>query len=150
MRKEDENKFGQLMSTIAAHYKSELSVLIIDMYWESLKQYTYEEVRDATFTHLKDVEKGQFMPKIADLIGIIQTSKGTDSKTAWLEVMNEIRRVGSYSAPNVPERSLEAIRRIGGWRNICAMTEQELLFASRRFIDEHMQVPDENTQKLLD
>ncbi|MES2218944.1 MAG: hypothetical protein V4501_11100, partial [Pseudomonadota bacterium] len=121
MRKEDENKFGQLMSTIAAHYKSELSVLIIDMYWESLKQYTYEEVRDATFTHLKDVEKGQFMPKIADLIGIIQTSKGTDSKTAWLEVMNEIRRVGSYSAPNVPERSLEAIRRIGGWRNICAM-----------------------------
>ncbi len=44
----------------------------------------------------------------------------------WADVLDAIRRVGRYRAPELPDEVLAAIRALGGWSSLCGASEFDL------------------------
>lgn len=84
------------------------------------------------------ITQGTFLPSIAELRNAAyaltsQASGLLDPYSAWERVTVEIRRVGYTRTPELDELTMQAVKSVGGWRNLCA---SENVVADRaRFID---------------
>lgn len=61
-------EFIKFMNTITEYYgKDPLSGMIIEIYFNGLSDYSFDQVKGATSKHMTDPANGQFLPKIADI-----------------------------------------------------------------------------------
>jgi hypothetical protein len=65
-------------------------------YAQMLIRFPIEELQRVYFTHLCDPDQGQFMPKIADFVRVLEGTKKGQSTVAWNKVDRAIREVGPY------------------------------------------------------
>jgi hypothetical protein len=77
MQKQDFNAFAELLASTAAMYERALSEGVITLYWEGLKGYELNAVREAFHRHLNDPDAGRFMPKLADIHRAMRDTSGT-------------------------------------------------------------------------
>jgi uncharacterized protein YdaU (DUF1376 family) len=60
--------FAQFMDTISDYYqKPKLDNHILEIYFNGLATYTFDQVKESVSKHMGDPKSGQFMPKIADI-----------------------------------------------------------------------------------
>lgn len=84
------------------------------------------------------VTQGTFLPSIAELRNAAyaltaQAAGLLDAYSAWEKVTVEIRHTGYHRTPELDELTMQAVRSVGGWRNLCM---SENIVADRaRFID---------------
>jgi hypothetical protein len=62
------------------HQKPKMTTVALSIYWESLKQYSLEQVRMAITRHLRDPEQGSYYPKVSDIVGHIEGAKPEPSE----------------------------------------------------------------------
>lgn len=69
MNLSDKKPFQDLMKAVAEGYqKPEPSVDLLRLYFASLESYTLDQVRSALDAHMRNTQRGQFFPKIADVL----------------------------------------------------------------------------------
>lgn len=87
---------------------------------------------------------GEFMPSVGKFREYCLSGKGSESLEnealeAWSVALKTVSRVGYSSSPVFKDSSIaEAIRKMGGWKQLCGMMIDEQPFRKREFVDYYM------------
>lgn len=129
----------QLMSLIFLTYKTETSPSAVELWYELLKGYPFEQAREAL---LDCLTKLSFEPRPADVIrGIKAISRKRlnlpSGEAAWKAVM----RQNIYYPSTLPAPVLQALRTVGSLRDVLSSSaveqnEKKFLFAYNNLLDE--------------
>ena len=147
MNNQQDNKaFATLMFGLGEVYDKEITNGKLEIYQMALSGYTIEQIKNGATKHIRDADSGMFMPKPADIIrqieGTIKMRLEDDKAQAqfqWMNVINAIKRVGSYRTPKLDDPYTRAsITALGGWTCLCGKTEKELEWVGKDFITTYM------------
>lgn len=132
----DRPLFAAMLTTVNAVLGAgrELSPDVIDLYWRALAPFDLAAVRQALDRHVKNPDAGQFMPKPADIIRMLNGTTSDSAAMAWAKVEHAIRRVGGYEDVAFDDLVIHrCIEDMGGWMRLCSTEEKELPFRARDF-----------------
>jgi hypothetical protein len=115
--------------------KPEPDTFVVRLYWDALRPYTLEDVREALSRHLVDVDTGMFIPKPADIVRNIQGNTTTQGEAAWTKLEKTIRCVGPYQTVTFDDPIIhQVLHDMGGWVPMCQVSEDELRFKHIEFV----------------
>jgi hypothetical protein len=138
MRNEDKQQFVKLIGDVLGFYKQDLSEFALNVWWNGCQPYSLEQVSKAVTAHATDPDRGQFAPKIADIVRQLQGTKTDRSLIAWGKVMSAMSGVGAYQDVVFDDAAIHAaIADIGGWPKLCRTDMDDLSFAQHRFSQAH-------------
>jgi hypothetical protein len=132
----DKKMFNKYMSILAEIHGKDLSAALLEAYWLILKSYSDSECETA-FNRM--MVESRFFPKPADIIESITKASPCVQDAAQDQVnvvMRQIRDLGSYRTPVFDDpitKSLMSSR--WSWQSVCSMTESELKWWAKEFID---------------
>lgn len=111
---------------------------VVDLWFRSLRKYSIADIRNALSRHVTDPDTGQFPPKIADVVKLLEGS-GTDRATlAWAKLLKAAGRVGRYRSVAFDDPIIHAVvEDMGGWSLLCDMTDDDLRHEERRFCEKY-------------
>jgi Domain of unknown function (DUF6475) len=134
MRPEDAFQFALWMTALGELYGKNISTTLNEIYWNILKNFDFQQVERAFHYHITNPDGGQFMPKPADIVRIIQGTAEEKSLDAWTQVEKAIRRIGSYDSVSFDDALIHAvIDDMGGWIALCATKLTEMPFRANEF-----------------
>ena len=126
MVEQNRERFAKLITGLCDYYGKLLGDTILDLYWGSLLEFDLRDIEMAAATHLKDEDRGRFMPKIADFVYAIEGSADEAAAIAWDAVLRN--RGGADDAANA------ALRSMGGWAQaIGRQNEKDIPFIAKDF-----------------
>lgn len=134
MERDDYPQFQALWTSTCDLYGKQPSDAAVTMAFRSLARYELADVRRALDAHVSDADGGRFMPKPADLVRHIDGDPESASLQAWSKVEDAIRRIGPWQSVVFDEPSImAAIEEMGGWIDLCKVTDKELPFRRNEF-----------------
>jgi len=134
MHDSDKSRFGAILIGIADYYGKPLSPGVIALYWEGLKHFDLRAVEKALWEHTQNPDTGQFMPKIADVVKMLQGRTTDQAAIAWSKVDQAVRRVGTYRDVVFDDPIIHrVIDDMGGWIKLGTLTEDEWQFFGNQF-----------------
>ena len=126
--------FSGILEVIAEQYGKKLSQNVVALYWQVLQAYDFAAVRDALGRHLRNTDTGQFMPKIADIIRMMQGSSQDAAFAAWSKVDKAVRSVGPYDTVVFDDPLIhKVLHDMGGWMGICGKDDEAWPFVAKEF-----------------
>lgn len=139
MRTSDLKTFGALMMGIGELYSKTISQALTKIYWQTLKSYEIEDVQRAFNTHIHNTDFGQFFPKPADIVRLIEGSGETKALLAWTKVEKAICEVGVYESVVFDDPLIHAVLEdMGGWIKLCRSTHEQMPFTANKFQKRYM------------
>lgn len=134
MKPQDFQEFSDLLQAVADVYGKRLTELSIGVYWGALQPHDLAVVREAMNRHVTNPDNGQFMPKPADLIRMMQGSSQDKALQAWHKVDKTLRTVGPYRSVVFDDPLIHRVlHEMGGWIALATKTEDEWPFVAREF-----------------
>lgn len=134
MNPKDKPAFAKLIGDVMAFYRQDVSPFAATVWWGACQSFDMEQVSKALTAHAMDPERGQFPPKPADIVRLLQGTKTDRSLVAWGKVLDAMQRVGAYQSVCFDEGLIHAaIEDVGGWVAICRSQMDELSHLERRF-----------------
>jgi len=134
MRESDFESFSQMISAVCALYGKPASSHMIAIWWGALREYDLQGVRHAFDRHVKNPDSGQFMPKPADVIRMVQGSTQDAALVAWSKVDKAVRHVGPYATVAFDDPVIHAvIQDMGGWVQVGSKTDKDWPFIAKEF-----------------
>lgn len=138
-RKHDLLSFTAILVGIGVVYDKEISEQLIDIYWQALKRFDLNEVKQAVEKHINDPDSGQYFPKPAALIKLIVGSSQQQALQAWSKVYKAILAIGAYQSVVFDDYLIHAILGdMGGWVNLCLTSLKDLPFKAQEFQKRYM------------
>lgn len=114
---EERRRFAGLLTALSDYYKSEISKAVAGIYWNGLKQYDYEAIEKACWTHTQSPdESGRWMPRNSDIIKIIEGNTVDQAAVAWSKVDAAVKQVGTWQDVAFDDPIIHrVIADMGGW-----------------------------------
>lgn len=131
----DRERLLQTLVATYAYYERELTDFALQVWVEDLGEHPIDAVCAAFVAHRRHPERGQWLPKTADILRQLQGGSGDRAIEAWSHVLAEVRRVGTYGRADIDAATRKAVDGLGGWGALCRAQESELSFLQRRFLD---------------
>ena len=133
----DENQFDEFMDIldiVYEQYGKPLSSGVKMLYWQGLKDISFDVIKQALFKHIRNTDSGMFMPKIADIIKMTQGSSLDAAMQAWSKVDKAIRQKGPYVDVVFDDPLIhKVLHDMGGWIQLGNKTEEEWPFVAKEF-----------------
>lgn len=134
MKTSDYKDFHEGISGVMAFYNKNLSKFELDTWWAVLKQYNLEAIQEAFSRHLANTDNGQFFPKPADIIRMLEGSTQDTSLIAWTKVDNALRSTGTYSSICFDDPLInKVLHDMGGWIPFGTKSNDEWPFVAKEF-----------------
>jgi hypothetical protein len=134
MRTEEFQSFRDGIDGVMSFYGKGVSSFALDVWWTALKGYDLTAVIDAFNRHLANPDNGQFAPKPADIIRMLQGSTQDAALRAWAKVDQAVRSVGTYNDVVFDDPVIHrVIQDMGGWIGLGAKNEDEWPFVAKEF-----------------
>ncbi|SFN39642.1 hypothetical protein SAMN05216386_0797 [Nitrosospira briensis] len=134
MQTDEFQKFHEGISGVMGFYGKSVSRFALDVWWTALKRYDLAAIVDAFNRHLANPDAGQFAPKPADIIRMLQGSTQDAALRAWAKVDQAVRRVGTYCDVVFDDALIHrVIQDMGGWIALGAKAEDEWPFVAKEF-----------------
>lgn len=134
MREEEKPQFAVLITGIGEMYDKSFNPFLLELYWNVLKSYSFEEVKNGVNRYLANADVGMFFPKPADIIAVIEGDSKTKALLAWTKVMSAIKMVGMYNSIVFDDALIHAvIRDMGGWQKLCITKNDDFSFVGKEF-----------------
>lgn len=125
MDDKEKPEFGARILAIGLLYEKQITKVVIDLYWTALRDLELAEIEKALQTHMRDPDKGRFMPKPADLRGHVCKPEKT-SIIAWSQVEDAYCRYNYYATVQFEDGVINAvIKDMGGWPWFCGQNLDE-------------------------
>jgi len=123
---DDQKRVVETLTAVASLYKQDLAPGVISIWLQALDRFTADQIVGALTAHVTDPERGQFMPKPADVIRVLAGTASDAALIAWGKVIATVRRHGSYADVVFDDpKIMQAIEQIGGWVRLCEMREED-------------------------
>lgn len=134
MQQNEKIKFFDMLSDVMSYYKQDASEFMLSVFWDACKGVEYEQVCKAINAHVKDPDKGQFAPKVADIVRLMIGTKTDRSALAWGRVHDSLCTVGAYQDVVFDDAAIHAaIADCGGWVKMCRSDNKDLSYLQHRF-----------------
>lgn len=138
MNGEDKRKFLEVMAGVHDFYGKDMSKFAGEVWLNACDSFDVEQVTKALSAHLMDPERGQFMPKPADIVRQLQGTNTDRSLVAWGKALTAMQRVGAYQSVAFDDGIIHSvIEDLGGWVKVCRSDMNELPFIQRRFCESY-------------
>jgi len=135
MNTNDMEEFDRLWAEAHEVYGRKPEPRVVYMVFQALIAFPIEDIERALCRHLTNPDTGQYPPKPADIVRLIQGSSQTTSGEAWAKVDRAIRCVGIHRTVVFDDPKVHAaIERLGGWQKICMTEEKEYPFLRNNFL----------------
>lgn len=136
MNKAEREKFLDVLAGVHDFYNKDLSKFAVAVWMQACENFDVEQVTKALSAHLMDAERGQFMPKPADVVRQLQGTNTDRSLIAWGKTLDALQRVGAYTSVCFDDGIIHAaIEDLGGWVKLCRSNTDELGYLQKRFCD---------------
>lgn len=120
MRDADRRRFAAAMTAVAELYGRTMSDALLEIYWRALSRYELDAIEQALARHALNPDHGQFMPKPADLIRVLEGGGVGRAALAWTQVAKAVRCIGGYESVVFDDPITQAvIHDMGGWIVLC-------------------------------
>ena len=134
MNSEDRSNFVKLLAHVSELYHKQLTTNLLNIYWESLKSYSFQQIRQACSHHICNVKKGQFMPKPADFIDYLERDDEDKALAAWDKITYAIRTIGTAKCVAFDDPLIHAvICDMGGWHSFGMINQRDVPFVLQEF-----------------
>jgi len=134
MKPTDSQAFCELLSGVHAFYRQDFSTFAASVWWEGMKPFDFEAVRDAMNRHAVNPDNGQFLPKPADIVKLLGGTNLDRATLAWTQVQRAVHHVGTYESVCFDDPIVNAvIHEMGGWIGFGTVPEKELPFKQKEF-----------------
>jgi hypothetical protein len=134
----DRKQFFALIGDVYAFYRQDFSAFAGNVWWEAMKPFDFRAVADALNRHCINPDKGQFMPKPADVVKMLQGSTQDAALQAWSKVDRTVRTVGNYRSVVFDDPLIHRVlTEMGGWVQLGTKTEDEWPFVRNEFVNRY-------------
>jgi hypothetical protein len=134
MEIDDFQKFHEGIGGVMSFYGKSVSRFALDVWWTALRRFDLAAIVEAFNRHLANPDTGQFAPKPADIIRVLQGSTQDSALRAWAKVDQAVRSVGTYSDVVFDDALIHrVVQDMGGWIALGAKKEDEWPFVAREF-----------------
>lgn len=138
MQPTDLKPFQRLLTDALAYYGKDATKFTLDVWWNACQQFDLEQVSKALTAHAMDPERGQFAPKVADIIRVLAGTSTDRASLAWGKVLEAAQRVGAYQDVVFDDPAIHAaVEDCGGWPKLCRTDLKELGYLQHRFCESH-------------
>jgi hypothetical protein len=128
--------FYALIADVLGYWKQDVSEFALNVWWNGCQGYEFDQVSRALSNHATDPDKGQFAPKVADIVRILGGTKTDRSLREWGRVHEAMGRVGAYQDVDFGDPATHAaIRDMGGWPKLCRTEMDQLSYLQHRFCE---------------
>jgi hypothetical protein len=134
MDNQDKSAFASVLRATFDVYGKEVSTDVMRIWWAALETFSIDEVRIGFSRYIRSTESGQFPPKPADIIKMVEGTGSDRGMIAWSKVHEAIKRVGAYRSVVFDDPLIHVvIEGMGGWAALCMVTSEELPFRAQEF-----------------
>lgn len=134
MKPIDMEAFSALLTDVLAYYGKDNTKFTTDIWWQAMQSFDLQQVGKALQKHATDPERGQFAPKVADIVKALQGTHGDRAAIAWGKAFDAMSSVGAYRDVVFDDPAIHAaIQDIGGWAKVCRTETEELSYLQHRF-----------------
>lgn len=138
MSPNDQHAFKQLLGGVYSYYRTELTPFHIDVFWQGLKPYSFQAVKDAFNRHLVNPDNGQFLPKLADVVKLIDGGTADRALIAWTKFELAVGHVGAHRSVVFDDAIIHAVcEDMGGWVQMCGKKIDEWPFVRNEFVNRY-------------
>lgn len=138
MRMNQISEFRELLTDVLAYYGKDCSEFTMTVWWNAMQSFSLEQVSRALQKHATDAERGQFAPKVADIVRALQGTSTDRAAIAWGKVHEAMSSVGAYTDVVFDDPAIHAvIEDLGGWPKVCRTDVAELSYLQHRFTEGH-------------
>lgn len=138
MQQSDKAALAALVTDVLAYYRQNVSEFTLSVWWQACQPYTLEQIRKAMTAHATNPDGGQFAPKVADLVRILEGTHTDRAMLAWGKVHEAMSAVGAYQDVVFDDPAIMAVvEDLGGWPKVCRTESKELGYLQKRFCDGH-------------
>jgi hypothetical protein len=138
MQPSDKAAVAALVSDVLAYYRQPVSEFTLTVWWQAMQPFTLEQMRKAMTAHATNPDGGQFAPKVADVVRILDGTHTDRAMLAWGKVHEAMSAVGAYQDVVFDDPAIHAVvDDLGGWPKICRTELKELGYLQKRFCDGH-------------
>lgn len=135
---QDRKPFFALIAGVYAFYDKGFSDFAGRVWWEAAKPFDLKAVSDALNRHCVNPDVGQFMPKPADVVRMLQGSTQDSALAAWSKLDRAVREVGTYRSVVFEDALIHRIvLEMGGWVSLGAKDEKEWPFIRNEFVNRY-------------
>lgn len=134
MQPSDSQAFKTLLQGVHSFYGKDLSEFALSVWWEAMRPFDFAAVRDALNRHAVNPDNGQFAPKPADVVRLLQGSTQDSALVAWAKVDRAMRSVGPYASVVFDDAVIHRVLHdMGGWVALSKFDENEWPFRAKEF-----------------
>ena len=134
MKQQHFDEFCELLGVVSEQYGKAISEGAKVLYWQGLIDFELPAVQQALYRHIRNPDNGMFMPKIADIVRMLQGSTQDSALAAWAKVDQAVRRVGIQSSVVFDDPLIhKVLQDMGGWLGIGQKSEDDWPFVAKEF-----------------
>ena len=142
MLETDKDRFCELLEGIADVFSStkkvNVTVPMLQVYFMSLTEYSYQQVEWAIGEHLKTPIDGKFFPKPANIIEhlkIDEPSTEEKAELAWAQIMQQLRSKGSYGNLELDDKqAIATLKSFTTWKEFCMSPVSDMTWMQKKFM----------------
>lgn len=133
---EQKKQFLEVLTGLCEIYNHRLSTKALEFYVQVVESYPYESVMRALARHVKNARgSGQFFPKPADIIALIEGEPEERAEKAWVEFLKALERVGTWRSVRFDDPIINVVvSDLGGWIYLGEKTLKELEYLKGQFV----------------
>jgi hypothetical protein len=138
MRSSDKPAFVNLITDVLAFYRQDTSPFALQVWWGACERFDLEQVSKALTKHAMDADRGQFSPKPADLVRMLEGTATDRAALAWGKTLEAMQSVGAYTDVVFDDPAIHAVvEDLGGWVKLCRSETKDLGYIQHRFCESH-------------
>lgn len=138
MIERDRKPFFALIAGVYAFYDKGFSDFAGRVWWEAMNPFDLKAIGDALNRHCVNPDVGQFMPKPADVVRMLQGSTQDSALAAWSKLDRAVREVGTYRSVVFEDALIHRIvLEMGGWVALGMKNEEEWPFVRNEFVNRY-------------
>lgn len=134
MRVEDLPEFKECLELVMSFYGKDVTPAVISVWRAICQPFTLEQIKKAFNAHLANPDNGQFAPKPADIVRLLEGTKTDRSMVAWGKAHGAIAPVGAYRDVIFDDPIIHAvIEDMGGWVKFARTENDQLGYVQTQF-----------------
>lgn len=134
MQADDYDAFRDVIQGVYSFYGKDCSGFALDVWWQAMRHYDLLALRDALGRHCINPDTGQFVPKPADVVKMIEGSTLDSAVGAWTKVERAVQIVGTYATVAFDDPLIHRVLAdMGGWPQLGQKKVDEWPFVGKEF-----------------
>jgi hypothetical protein len=126
VKAEDKVALAAMLAKVMSVYSKQITTGFVDVFFDALAGYDIESVRRGLNAHVQNPDSGQFAPKPADVVRLIDGTSQDQGMLAWSRVDKTVRRVGPYQSVVFDDPIVHRVLDdMGGWVKLCTANSEE-------------------------